>query len=850
MSKAAGAFPEHLRMSSFRGIGSVAAGTVPLYIIDGIPFSGYALNNNTTVNGASNVIAGYTNASGLLSPFSSLNPSDIESVEVLKDADATAIYGSRGANGVILITTKHGSIGKTAGDVKVYQGWQAATHIVKGLNTTQFLQLDREAYVNDKVTPTPTIAPELFVWDSTKSVDYQKKILGSTSNITNADISLSGGTAGTRFLFNGNYFKEGTIFPGSYNYSRGGGHLSVDHNSIDGKFNATFSASYSADVNNTLGQSIASFNYYPNYPLYDSTGKLNWATSNYLGIMKETSKASTQNMFANGMLSYTLLNALKIKIDAGYNKVYINGTTIYPLESSNPAYNPVNKAIYANNSISSFIAEPQAEYSKKIQKHKITLLGGGSYQYQFTQGSIIAGQNYSNEALLQNIGAAGSIATFPAPQSSYTQYKYASVFGRTTYDFSDRYIVNASFRRDGSSRFGPGRKYGNFGALGVAWVFSNEKFVKNPFPWLSFGKIRGSYGTVGNDQIADYQYLATYSTNSTYQSTSSLAPSRLANPNYSWEVTKKLEGAIELGFLRDRILITAAWFRNRSNNQLTGYPLPTQTGFSSYQANLPATVQNSGEEFSFTSVIIKSKHFTWSTTGNISFIKNVLVSYPNLTTSSYKNTYVVGQSLSIKKGFAFDGINASNGLPEFRTSKGQDTVSPAYFADYVVLGKTMPDFYGGLSNTFSYRGFEFGFTIQFVKQQGAYPSYWPGMAGFTGYMPPESMDRWTHPGQITSVPRSSTTIYEPVSAQAYQAWFSSSRFWGDASYVRLKSASLSYSFDQGILSKVHLARLRFFAEGQNLFTLTKYTGTDPENPAGTLIAPQLRTLVFGIQVTQ
>ena len=832
-----------------RGISSIAGGTAPLYIVDGIPFSGYALNNNTSANGSPTVLSSFSNASGQLSPFNSINPSDIESVEVLKDADATAIYGSRGANGVILITTKRGKIGRTAVDIKVYQGWQDASHIVKGLNTTQFLQLDREAYANDKITPTPTIAPELFVWDSSKSVNYQKKILGNTSNITNADVTISGGTAGTRFLFGGNYFREGTVFPGTFNYSRGGAHLSVDHNSLNNRFITSFSTTFTSDQNNTIAQSIASLDYYPNYPLYDSLGHLNWSTANYLGLVKQLSKTTTQNLFGNASIGYSIIDGLKAKVDLGYNRLYFNGTTIYPLGSQNPAFNPVNKALYANNSTTSYIAEPQVEYNKRFDMHKITFLAGGSYQYQFTQGSIIQGQNYSNEALLQNLGAAGSIATFPAPTTSYTQYKYASVFGRLTYNFGDRYIVNGSFRRDGSSRFGPGHRFGNFGAVGAAWLFSNEGFVKSNLPWMSYGKLRGSYGTVGNDQIPDYQYLATYSTGATYQSTSSLQPSRLANPNYSWEITKKAEMGLELGFFKDRLLLTGSWFQNKSDNQLVGYPLSTQTGFTSYQFNLPATVQNRGIELSAISLNIRSKRFAWSTNANISFVRNKLVSYPGIATSSYKNTYVVGRSLSVVKGYQFDGINPANGLPQFKTSKGQDTIAPSYPGDYIVMGKSMPDFYGALNNRLSYEGFELDFTFQFVKQQGYLPTFWPGMAGFSGYMPPESMNRWVSPGQVTNVPIASTAVYNPTTAVAYSAWTSSNRFWGDASYMRLKNASLSYSFHQQQLNRFHLTQLRLFVEGQNLFNITKYPGSDPETPANVLQVPQLRTVVVGIQIT-
>jgi TonB-linked SusC/RagA family outer membrane protein len=829
-----------------RGINSIASGNTPLYIVDGVPFSGTPLNNPGTVLQYFN-----TAANGALSPFNSISPSDIERIDVLKDADATAIYGSRGANGVILITTKKGKAGESKFEMNIYTGAEEATHIVKTVNTAQYLELTQEALTNDGQIPTIANAPQLVEWNPTKYTNFQQAILGNVADVTEANASVSGGTAGTRFLLGGNYRKEGTIYPGSMSYSRGGGHLNVEHNASNGKFYASITTSYTVDDNHSIAQSISNFTYVPNFPLFDSTGNFNWTSgNNYLANLLQTNHSTTDNFIANALLRISILPGLNLKTSLGFDKISLTETTIFPLASSNPAYNPINSAQYGTNASSASIIEPQLDYARLLGKSAVQALLGGTYQYNTSQGNAITGQNYSNENLLQSLGAAGSISNFPPPATSYTQYKYVSLFGRFTYTLDKAYILNITGRRDGSSRFGPGKQYGNFGSIGTAWIFTEQAGIKKGLPFLSFGKWRASYGTVGNDQISDYQYLATYSSSSIYEGVSALQPAQIANPNYSWEINKKLETGLELGFLKDRILLVASWFRNISTNQLVGYPLPSQTGFTSYQYNLPAKVRNEGSEFSITSINISGKTFNWKTSFNLSFINNRLLAFPGLASSSYASTYVVGKSLSIQKGFSFSGIDPQTGLPQFRTANGQTSISPVYPTDQVAMGQTIPPLYGGLTNTIGYRNIELSFLLQFVKQQGLYPYFWPGSGSYAGeYMPPETLNRWQQPGDKTTVPLSSTILYNTPSAAAYDTWITSSRFWGNTSYLRLKNVSISYSLPKSWLAKLKINQAKLYVLGQNLFTLTRYPGSDPELPSGLLITPTLRIITAGLKLT-
>src|SRR5690606_25066178 len=297
--------------------------------------------------------------------------------------------------------------------------------------------------------------------------------------------------------------------------------------------------------------------------------------------------------------------------------------------------------------------------------------------------------------------------------------------------FLDRYIVNLTGRRDGSSRFGPGNRFANFGALGLAWLFSEEPFVQDAFPFLSFGKLRFSYGITGSDLIGDYQYLDTYSVSGkNYAGISVLEPSRLYNPSFSWEENKKLEVALETGFLKDRLFLTASYYRNRSSNQLVGIPLAGTTGFSSIQANLGATVDNKGWEFSFRSENFRGNDFFWSTSFNLSVNNNKLRSFPGLEGSTYANSYVIGKPLNIKKVYRYEGLDAQSGLYQFTDFNTDGELTSAN--DREVTVDMNPEFYGGLANSFRYRGLSLDFLFQFVKQQNYTGLYLMGMPGTMG----------------------------------------------------------------------------------------------------------------------
>jgi TonB-linked SusC/RagA family outer membrane protein len=817
-----------------RGVNSIGAGTDPLYIVDGVPFISESLSE---INGAN----------GAQSPLNSINPADIEQIDILKDADATAIYGSRGANGVILITTKKGRAGKPEISLNAYTGVSNVNNPVKMLKTSDYLELRKEAFKNDAITPTEANAADLLLWDQNLDQNWQKKLTGNSAALTEVNASIRGGSEQTNFLLSGTFRDEEVVLPGDLNYRRGSMNMSVNHSSTDNKLRISGSVKFTADENNTLPTDLTSFfNLAPNMPIYDDKGAYYWYGNeqNPMAYLERKSRSNTQNIFGDANISYLAAKGLTLRVTGGFNRMTMDQVQTLPKLSFNPQTYTGSMGIYGNAHLNSFIVEPQAEYTTTIGNGKLTALAGSTFQHSLRDGESTEGSGYSSDEQLENIRAA---TTFRARTYNYAKYRYTSVFGRLTYNLDEKYIINGTFRRDGSSRFGPEKQFGSFGAIGAAWIISSEDFLKDNLGFLSFAKLRGSYGSVGNDQIGNYGYLDTWSSTSyPYGGISGLSPTRFANPAYSWEVTRKLEGALELGFFEDRFLLSTNVYRNRSSNQLIDYALSPQSGFTGYTANLPALVQNTGVEFELMSNNITSGSLKWNTSLNMTFSKNKLLEYPDLENSALANTYTIGESLTIVKGFKYNGIDAQTGVPQFLDVDGDEQVSDP--EDLVTLGQTMPTFFAGMNNSFTYKHLSLDFFFQFVKQEGTglnygYLSYSNGVLKNKDI---SALDRWRNPGDLANIPGASTTSGKPI-YNAYQNQYRlSSANWVDASFIRLKNVSLRYDLGHA-LKKLKLNNLTVYVQGQNLFTITKYDGFDPETRGYSL--PPLAVYTAGLRVS-
>jgi TonB-linked SusC/RagA family outer membrane protein len=842
----------------------------PLFIIDGVPFSPQNANVNQFPSAASPGIGvTFNNAYGGISPFNSINPLDIESIEVLKDADATAIYGSRGGNGVILITTKRGKTGKTKFSLNVRDGISVVGHTMPMMNTKQYLEMRREAFANDGITPNLTLydpgyAPDLLSFDTTRYTDWKKTFLGNTAYNTDANASISGGTANTQFYLGAGYNRDTYIFPGDYADNRASFNINLHHTSFNKKLVLDFASNYSYDKNNSSGSPnlLTAYTLEPDYPeLMDKNGNLIWT---YKGVNLDGSyagfnpfaylkdKYNIQNNALNSSLQigYQLMKGLTLRTSLGFNS--FNSREYYgnPTSAQNPYNYPVATARFGNNDFNTWIAEPQLEYKNKIDQSFFSILIGSTFQKNSNYKSEMDGSGYINDHLIESIsGAPNTTAT-----DSYNEYKYAALFGRINYRWDNKYLINLNARRDGSSRFGPNKQFGNFGSIGVGWLFSEENFLKKNATLISYGKLRASYGITGSDAIPDYQYLSRWApTNYSYQSNIGYTPQNLSNPDFSWARTKKLEIGLELGLLHDKILFNSSWYRNSSGNQLVTYQLPNQTGFSSVIENWGAVVQNSGVELQIQSTNIKVRKFAWKTSFNITFPKNKLLSFPGIEKSSYSTTYRVGKSLSTQNWFKYAGVNDTTGIFQFLDANGNLTYDPnmpggGKYNDYYNMGNLDPEFYGGLQNTLSYKGIQLDIFIEFKKQPGVnyLSQIYSYVPGWEFNQPAELLNRWQAIGDKKDF-QQFTSQYSQAAIAARNYFLQSSGVYSDASYIRFKTISLSYELPTIFTKKIHVEKILIYATAQNLFTITGYKGNDPEtqNFYG---VPPLKTISCGIQL--
>lgn len=823
-----------------RGLNSLRGqGNDPMYIIDGVPFASQSLGTSSLSNAV---------LPGLPSPLNSVNPSDIESIEVLKDADATAIYGSRGANGVVLITTKKGKAGKTKFNVQAATTIGNAVSNLDVLNTEQYLAMRREAFANDGVTNYPVNAYDVDgTWSQNRETDWKKELFGKTSYVHNVQASASGGSADTQYLISGTYRTETTVTPDDGQYRKGAINSSITHKSSDKRFNLNFTTTFSSEKNTLPGIDLSRYAYTlaPNAPaLYDSAGNLNWENGTFenpLGQIQGQYLAQTNNLLSNAQLSYKIFGGLTTKLSAGFNDVRVVENRTFPHTMNNPSFNTTsaNSSVMNNNaSRRSWIAEPQLNWLGNIGQAKIDVLAGATFQVQKQSIFSLYAEGFPSDALMQSFVAATTLMVLDDDAS---QYNYNAFFSRVNVNFKEKYILNITGRRDGSSRFGTGKRFANFGAVGMAWIFSKESFLANKGSFLSFGKIRGSYGITGNDQIGDYQYLDTYSvTPNIYDGVTGLQPTRLFNPDFGWETNKKIEGAIELGFLKDRIFLSTAVYQNRSSNQLVGVPLPGTTGFPTVQSNLNATVQNTGLEVELRTVNIDKKDLKWNTSINFSQVKNKLLEYPDLEGSPYANTFVIGEPITVKRLYHYTGIDPVKGTYTFEDVNGDGKITAL---DRTVNVDFSPEYYGGIGNNITYKNWNLDFLFQFVKQKAFNEMVNFSTPGVFANQPIAVLNHFPDGGDQETV-QEYTAGGNSGSRPAHNLYIRSDAAVTDASYVRLKSLSLTYtvpsSWSKTFSGKVYL-------QGQNLLTFTKYNGVDPETQS-ILYLPPLRQITLGIQL--
>lgn len=818
-----------------------SAGNAPFYIVDGVPVGGEITSQ----------FSGLILPANSINPLNSINPNDIESIEILKDADATAIYGSRGANAVILITTKKGKSGKLSLNFGTSYSVSSVINKLKMMDTADYIHMRKTAYQNDGIVDYPPNGYDINgVWDLNRNTDWGKVLIGNTSDAFNSNLSLSGGNERTSFLVSYAHSEQSTVFSPEYKYKTHNLSSSLKHSSSDNRLQLNVSNRFSMQDNNVVSEDITkrSLLLSPNAPqLYSENGNVNWENNTFnnpIAIYATTYSNKNIQFLNNINMQYKLFDDLLLKLNGGINYQSFDERSLKPNTMYNPATAQGQSSAFSqsyknNQDRFSFILEPQLNWHFRIKEHKLEVLVGTTFQRETNELGSLIGVGFESNVFLENIGAA---QTKIISDQITTEYRYAAFFGRVNYQFAGKYILNMTGRRDGSSRFGPNNKFANFGALGAAWIFSEENFLKDK-KWLSFGKLRASIGTSGSDNIGDYGYLDTYTvSSSTYNTSTGLNPSRLFNPDYSWEKTMKVEAALELGFFKNRINLVTAMYKNRSSNQLVGYQLPATTGFSSVLANLDATVENFGWEFELNAKPFSGKNFQWETGFNISFPKNKLISFPGLAGSTYANNYIIGQPTSIVKLYQYEGINPATGIYMFTDFNGDGKISSPN--DRQAVANIGVQYFGGLSNSLRYKNWNLSFLFQFVKQKNwNYNNIMP-IPGSMNNQPLEVLNVWSvENSQGSYMPYSSGS--NAVKNQAQVFFTSSTAAVSDASFIRFKNIEIGYHVQ---LNDSVFKNVKVYFQGQNLLTFTNYFGIDPEfRTIGYL--PPLKTYSLGILVS-
>ncbi|WPU94731.1 SusC/RagA family TonB-linked outer membrane protein [Mucilaginibacter sabulilitoris] len=835
-----------------RGQNGLSTGSSPLYVVDGIPYDGGGYTSQKSSRLGSNNQA--------YNALSLINPLDIESIDVLKDAAATSIYGSRGANGVILITTKKGKSGDTRIDVNVYSGISQALIAPQLLNTQQYLQLRREAKKNDNAAILPTDYDLNGTWDTTRYTNWPKLFLKGTGYSTNTQASISGGNNNISYLVSGNYRRTTNVqqlIGGADQTSSL--HFNLNTASNNKRFTMQFTGGYTYDFNNIPNFDLSSFaSIAPNSPdLYMPDGSLNFQNNTFLNPLlssKLIARTSLSNMISSLTASYILAKGLKAQATVGYNKQSVNEFLASPLAALSPssiAQGGKGLADYTWNNKAFWSIEPQLEYKSTIGKGALNVLAGASLQKQIQDVTQLEASGYTNDLLINNISAGTRIASLGSGYSAYN-YKYSALYSRASYNWDGKYIIEFSGRYDGSSKFGQDRQYHFFYATGAEWIFSSENFFKDVLPIISFGRIKGSYGTTGNDQLPAYQYLENFSpftSTNPYQGIPGITPTNLPNPYLSWETVAKGNIGLEIQFLKGRIGLQGNFFRNRTTGILSAVPLSSTTGFATITQNIDAKVQNKGFDLTLNTINIQSKGIVWSTNFIFTRQVNALLSYPNPNLAIQE---LLNQSVGAILVNRYAGVNPQTGLYQFYDRNGNIVSAPSSSgADQVKTVSTTPQYFGSVSNSITFKGVTLSFLFRGVKQLGT-SSFAQILGGLVPGLPnanysTEVLDHWQKAGDITKFGKL-TSSFSPTLINGLSINRNVDAYYGDASYIRLQNASLAYQFNDVIAKKIHLRNLRVYMLGENLATISNYKFSDPETQNYLRISP-LRTITFGIQAS-
>ena len=800
-----------------RGVTSVTSGSAPLYVVDGVPLND--AQGALDEGGYSNTLGG----AAATNPLIEINPQDIESISILKDASATAIYGSRGANGVIIITTKKGKANqKTTFNADIYAGWVTPVAINETMNARQYA--DYRTNVRAGLGQSPITFPE------GEGFDWVDAVLrtGSTSNYT---LSAAGGNEKTQFYVGGTYFTQSAYVIGN-DLDRLSGRLNVSHNATDKlRFGVnlnlvtTDNDRISSD-NSTFAPLTSSYLQNPFVEPRDENGAYvnTGFIANVLAIEElSTRYLKTRRTIGNIYAEYDIIPDLKFRTSFGTDLVYAS-EKLRDVEIVSPGGYAYRRDIQDNK----WLNTSTIDYTKLTGDHRFNALFGFSYETARYEALAVEGSGFVTDGL-PNVGSA---ATPTITSETGSEWALESQFLRLNYRYNERYLAEATVRRDGSSRFGANNRYGVFWAASAGWILSEESFLSN-VEALDLLKLSASYGTSGNDRVDNFAALGLYGGGvlSDYAGNPGIRPIQAANPDLSWEETTQLDVTLSFGFL-NRFTGSVSYYNKITNDILLDVPIPYTTGYSSIIQNV-GEMQNTGFDFNLTSTNIDVNGFKWTTSLNGGYLKNEVLSLPDNPDSEGRDFVqattaqraIEGHPLNTFYMVRYVGINSETGDAEWLTKDGEITNAPTP-DDRVIVGQALPDWTGGIRNTISYRGLSLDAMFNF--QLGGYVA----LSEFEFLNNPISafnkttklLDVWENPGDNAYAPAYTSQTNRNFAQESTQQLMKSD-------FLRLRTLTLAYDLPKNILAKTKtLTRARLYVRGQNLLTVTSkdFIGADPE----------------------
>jgi TonB-linked SusC/RagA family outer membrane protein len=837
-----------------RGGNSINASNEPLYVVDGVILFG----NSSTGSSVSQVTAN-------LNPLAALNPNDIENIQILKDVSATAIYGSRGSNGVIIITTKSGKKGRDNIEYQYSIGWQQAAKTLDLLDAQGWVALNRE------IGGPASLLSDAEVAALGGGYNWQDAVL-RTAATQNHQFSFSGGDEKTRYSLSGNYTDQKGILLNT-DFKRYTGRLNLERDVLK---NLTVSLSLNASKLNQNG-----LNDYPTYAyrdnpledalrsspaisIYNTDGSYNYTnpyetgdlrkgditTNAVSSLLNTTAQNHANTLLGNFSIRYAIIPSLVLKVAAGTN--ISNATTNYFAPSYTAGgFSANGYASVGNRRTDIWQYEYTLNYTKQLNKdHYIDALAGYITQKTVSEDATASATNFANDLVLWHSLQSGN--NREAPSSGGSEAILNSYIGRVNYTFKGKYNLTATLRADGSSRFAPKHRWGYFPSVGVAWNVSDEPFLKNNRK-LNELKLRASFGTVGNQEIGNYQYEATYTTASQpYSFNNQLAVgyvrSRPENPDLKWEQTAAYNVGIDASLFNYRLNVTADAYYKKTSDLLLNTPTSIGTGFSSVLRNI-GNISNKGVELEVSGTLIDQRKLKWTVSANIAKNINRVLKLAG-DQQNVGNTIWVGHPLDAQYYIVYNGIvQEGEDVSKIAGPSWKTTVEPGdekyvnqnddnvvdETSDRVILGSSNPDITYGFSTTLSYKDLSLSAIFQGIGGKTVYNSLRQTLltphSSYNGLA--ELNNRWTASNPSTEIPKAANTVR------------ATSRFLEDGDYLRLKNVTLSYNLPVKIQSAPS-AKFRVFLSGQNLLTFTRYTGFDPETGGG---YPLARTVSLGVNLS-